>query len=53
MSILFLKWKVRVFDDIFGCLVYFNVSGIFKIKFMRYVEVYFLKIFDIGVCYFD
>lgn len=53
MSILSLKWKVRVSDDISGCLAYFNVSGIFKIKSMRHVEAYFLKIFDTGVCYLD
>lgn len=41
-----LKWKGKTSDDMFGCLLDLNIV-IFKIKYMRYVETSFLKIFDI------
>lgn len=48
-----LKWKGKASDNMFGCLLDLNINVIFKIKYMRYVEASFLKMFDTCVCYLN
>lgn len=45
--ILSTKWKARAFEEMFGYLIYFKINLIFKMKYMRLVKTFFIKIFDI------